>query len=203
MARALPAADDVGGGLRAHCRQLSREVEYFAYDAGSVPALAARVRTEDAVTWLTVPTADPAQTLADLEVAGLILLARAEWLMTTNLQDRPESTPTAPYRLREHHEGPVLHYTAHDASGAQAARGTMGLTGPDAIADKVLTEPAHRRHGLGRAVMGALTRDARTRGATRGLLVASAEGRSLYTTLGWRPVAQVLIAAVPGTVYPS
>jgi hypothetical protein len=40
-------------------------------------------------------------------------------------------------------------------------------------------------------------------GAERGILIASEDGQRLYTTLGWQPVADALIATAPGNVYPS
>ncbi|MFI5934320.1 GNAT family N-acetyltransferase [Actinoplanes sp. NPDC051494] len=197
VARALPAAVDVGGGLRVHCAQKSREIEYVAYDAGSVRELAGRVAEEEAVTWLTVPTTDPARALADLDAAGLTLLARAEWLMITDLRAHPVSTVAEPYHLRQRTEGGVLRATVEHPSCEEAARATMGLCGTDAVADKVRTAPEHRRQGLGAAVMGTVARTAVGRGAVRGLLIASDEGRLLYTRLGWHPVAEVLIAAKP------
>ncbi|MGW3008427.1 GNAT family N-acetyltransferase [Streptomyces sp. NPDC001219] len=48
------------------------------------------------------------------------------------------------------------------------------------------TEPAHRRRGLGRAVMDALARRAVERGTRQGVLVASPEGRARYEAMGRR-----------------
>ena len=50
--------------------------------------------------------------------------------------------------------------------------------GTDAVMDRILTWPDHRRRGLARAVMGALASAALERGAHRGILVASEEGTS-------------------------
>ncbi|MET7403894.1 GNAT family N-acetyltransferase, partial [Dactylosporangium sp. NPDC005572] len=62
LARGLPGAADVGGGLRVACRQPGRDVEYVALDPSpaALARLAGLVAGEDEVTWLTVPTADPA-----------------------------------------------------------------------------------------------------------------------------------------------
>lgn len=51
--------------------------------------------------------------------------------------------------------------------------------------DQVVTEPAHRRRGLGRTVMAALERAAVERGVVRGVLVATEDGLGLYGSLGW------------------
>jgi GNAT superfamily N-acetyltransferase len=92
--------------------------------------------------------------------------------------------------------------TDGDGAGDLAASGTMGIYGLDATADRILTAPAHRRHGLGSAVMSALAETAVDAGARHGLLVASEAGQRLYTALGWHAAAHVLIAAPPGPSYP-
>ncbi|MDI6099937.1 GNAT family N-acetyltransferase [Actinoplanes sp. NEAU-A12] len=211
VARALPAAEDVDGGLRLRCMQPGRDVEYIATDAGadraSLTKLAELVAGEDSVTWLTVPTTDPAGTASALTAAGLVLLKRSELLMTADLDGHPQSTPAAPYRLLTqidaHRGGRVVTATVRHEDGEVSAHGSMGLAGPDAVADRIETVSAHRRNGLASAVMSALTRSARDEGAEHGILIASEEGQRLYTTLGWQPVADVLIATTPGNRYPS
>ncbi|MET7423123.1 GNAT family N-acetyltransferase [Dactylosporangium sp. NPDC005555] len=205
LSRALPAAADLGPGLRVRCLQIGRAVEYFALDQdpASLRDLAGRVAAETEVTWLTVPTADPDRTAGLLESAGLVVLKRSELMMTIDLCDHPEPPPAAGYTLRTRAQDAVVTATVHDAAGTTGAHGTIGLAGPDAVADRIETMSAHRRRGLGSTVMGALAAAAVSAGATRGILVASEEGRHLYTKLGWRPAATVLIAATPGTVYPS
>ncbi|MFB9237555.1 GNAT family N-acetyltransferase [Plantactinospora siamensis] len=211
MARALPVAEDVGGALRVRCMQPGRDIEYVALDAdedlASLTTLAELVAGEDAVTWLTVPTTDPARAASALVAAGLIVLKDSELLMAADLRGLPQSVPVAPYRLLtqvdSHGGDSVVTATVRHESGAIGARGTMGLAGTDAVADRIETVPAHRRKGLASAVMGALTRSAIDEGVEHGILVASEDGQRLYTTLGWRPVADVLIATTPGNAYPS
>ncbi len=74
----------------------------------------------------------------------------------------------------------ALHADDGAAGLARVWRGTrhprLGLVG-------VLA--GHRRRGLARHVMGELTSWAMDHEATTGLLAASAEGASLYTSLGW------------------
>jgi ribosomal protein S18 acetylase RimI-like enzyme len=70
----------------------------------------------------------------------------------------------------------------------------MTVTGTDAVADMVGTEPAHRRRGLGLAVMGGLVTEAIKQGATDGLLVASPDGLELYRALGWSVAAHMVFA---------
>lgn len=191
--------------------QPGRDVEYVALDAGedlaSLTRLAELAVGEDSVTWLTVPTTDPAKAASALQAAGLILLKRSELLMTAELHGHPQNMPAAPYRLLtefDSREGDgVVTAAVRDDSGEVCARGTMGLTGTDAIADRIETMPAHRRKGLASAIMSALARSAIEEGAERGILIASEDGQRLYATLGWQPVAEVLIATTPGNAHPS
>jgi GNAT superfamily N-acetyltransferase len=211
VARALPVAEDVGGALRVRSMQPGRDIEYVALDAGedlaSLTTLAELVAGEDAVTWLTVPTTDPARAASALTDAGLIVLKHSELLMTADLRAHPQNMPVAPYRLMtqvDSHRGDrVVRATVRHESGEVGARGTMGLAGTDAVADRIETMPAHRRMGLASAVMSALARSAVEEGVEHGILIASEDGQRLYTTLGWQPVAGVLIATTPGNTYPS
>jgi len=186
--------------------QPGRDVEYVALDAdedlASLARLAALVAGEDGVTWLTVPTVSRERAAEALVAAGLIVLKDSERLMTVDLRGHPQPTPAAPYRLVTQGDTVVTAMVRLE-SGEVGARGTVGLAGADAIADRIETMPAHRRKGLASAVMGALAGSAVDRGAEHGILVASEAGQRLYATLGWRPVADVLIAATPGSTYPS
>ncbi|MER7762638.1 GNAT family N-acetyltransferase [Streptomyces sp. NPDC097619] len=74
--------------------------------------------------------------------------------------------------------------------GAPAAAGVAGPTaGGACVFDQIVTEPAHRRRGLGTVVMGALSEAAGRGGATTGVLGATVPGRALYETLGWKVLA--------------
>ena len=79
--------------------------------------------------------------------------------------------------------------------GTLAASGYAGET-PDAFAyDRIVTSPAHRRQGLGRAVMAAL-QGTRHYPGTPELLVATEAGRALYERLGWRTLSAYSTAAI-------
>ncbi|GIF25788.1 GNAT superfamily N-acetyltransferase [Actinoplanes tereljensis] len=203
VARGVAPASDVGGGLRVHCRQNGREVEYFAHGGADLDGLAKLVLQEEVVTWLTVVSDEPSRAAAALEAGGLVLLKRAEQLMTVDLRAHPRREPPAPYRVETQVEDGRIAVEVIDGEGAVGASGTAGLSGPDATADKIGTVPEHRRRGLGSVVMSALAGAAIAEGAENGILIASEDGQHLYSALGWRPVAEVLIAARPGTVYPT
>ncbi|THA50137.1 GNAT family N-acetyltransferase [Streptomyces sp. A1136] len=204
VARRLPEAEPVepaGDGLRSECDQPGREVEVFALRADEEPEslarLAASVAAARQSTWLTVPTLRPGTVEAVVGAVGLELLHRSEWFMTTDLTEHPQHAPAAPYEREVRTEGPITVVSLHHSSGEVAARGTIAVVGADAIADRIETDTAHRRRGLGRAVMSALAEAAVAQGARTGLLIASEEGQRLYSSLGWRHEADVVIARRP------
>jgi GNAT superfamily N-acetyltransferase len=83
-------------------------------------------------------------------------------------------------------------------SGEPAARGKLIPRGRYASFDQIETEEAHRRRGLGGAVMRALGREALRRGAEQGVLVATPAGRALYLSLGWHLLSDYTSAFIPG-----
>ncbi len=90
------------------------------------------------------------------------------------------------------------HVQVRAADGSLAASGHLALDERFAIYDRIVTEPAHQRRGLGRAVMHSLQALARAHGRHANVLVATTEGRALYETLGWRLHAPWATAVIPG-----
>lgn len=109
----------------------------------------------------------------------------------------PPVAPALGYVQRFRAEGPVLVAEIHDVDGALAASGRAALTGGFAVFDKIITDPAHQRRGLGRVVMGVLGERARALGASQGVLVATPEGRALYEVLGWRFEGRMETVVIP------
>ena len=106
-----------------------------------------------------------------------------------SIDDDPESTARSARIAR-----------VHAPDGMLAADGHMVIVDRSAIFDRIGTDAAHRRLGLGRAVMSALHADAAERGVTHGLLAATLDGHALYTTFGWRvqsPYASAVILGDP------
>ena len=206
-ARGLPAPDDLGHALRVQCRQAGREIEIFARNADDEPSsltgLAVHVVQGPDATWLTVPTTRPEQIASVLQESGLSLLRRSERLMTADLQEHPHYEVPTSYRLHIEPSESAVHVEVRHTDGELAARGVVGLAGTHAVIDRILTWPEHRRRGLANAVMSALAVAAVQRGAGAGILIASEDGQRLYSSLGWSGVADVLIAAAPGAVYPQ
>jgi len=90
------------------------------------------------------------------------------------------------------------HVAVHADDGSLAAAGHLALDERFAIYDRIVTEPAHQRRGLGRAVMHALQAIARAHGRRANVLVATAQGRALYESLGWRLQSPWATAVIPG-----
>ena len=109
----------------------------------------------------------------------------------------PPAAPAAGYVRDLRAEGAVLVVEIRDADGGLAASGRAALTGGFAVFDKIVTDPAHQRRGLGRVVMGVLGERARALGAGQGVLVATPEGRALYEVLGWRFEGRMETVAIP------
>lgn len=200
--RDLPPVKVTEDGLWVHCvEQPGREFEVFALhadeDPESVRRLAAEVLAAEKHTWLTVTTTDAAETAAALEAAGLQLLLRSETYMSIDLTRHPRQDLDPAFTSEIRAEGSSVKVLIHDAAGELAARGQIGLAGADGVADRIETMPDFRRRGLGAVVMGTLAAEAVARGARTGLLIASEQGRLLYSRLGWERVADVVIAQPP------
>ena len=90
------------------------------------------------------------------------------------------------------------HVQVRAPDGGDAASGHLALGDRWAIYDRIATEPAHQRRGLGRAVMGALQAVAHAQGRHAGVLVATPPGRALYESIGWRLHAPWATAVIEG-----
>lgn len=63
------------------------------------------------------------------------------------------------------------------------------------VYDRIVTEPEHRRKGLGHVLMQTL-HEARANPNSFELLVATDDGRALYETLGWEKIASYASASI-------
>lgn len=143
--------------------------------------------------WVTVATEHPGARADQLRDAGLEVQSGPEWMMTIELSEQRHHAVRAPYELVTD-AWPGVAVVRVTMNGAVAASGLLGVVGTDAVADRIETDPAHRRRGLGSAVMSGLAAAAVRDGAKRGILVASSDGRQLYERLGWSVAANIVIA---------
>ena len=199
-ARGFPRPAAVPGGVRVEVGEPGRRVEWVATD--DADTLAGLVDTARATpeAWLSVVTASPAGVRPWFVEAGLVANDGEETLMSIDLADHASKRLPEGYHAEVERDGGVITVTV-SAGDAVAAGGRIAVIGTDAVADRVQTDPDHRRRGLGGAVMSLLVSAAREAGAVHGLLVASELGEPLYAGLGWRVDARLVTArsATPRT----
>ena len=75
--------------------------------------------------------------------------------------------------------------------------GRFLVTGREGLVLNVYVAPAHRRHGVGRALMETLIAWAPRAGIVRLVLHASPDGRHLYESLGFTPSNEMLFPHSP------
>lgn len=191
LARETPPPRPFGGGFRVEVGWPEQRARIVFPGLAGVSSVAAAV--EEPWVWLKVcaPTADvrpllPARWTID----------RVGYLMERAPAPRPASTLPPGYRMEVLDHGAVLVAEVRAADGAVVAGGRAAVVGDAAVHDRIATDVQHRRRGLARAVMGALGDAAAERGAARGLLVGTSEGRALYTGLGWRLLADYTSAVI-------
>ncbi len=176
--------EQVEGWPLVHVRGPSRDTEIVCVDPGRATfERLARHTAFDRREMLTVFGRDLTEYLAPPLPPGLRVERDDEVFMTTTLAPSLSRVPDG-FTARWDIEGPRATYSLDDGSRI-AAEGIAGVLGTDAVFDGIDTSPGHRRRGLGRHVMIALTTWAVDQGATTGLLVASADGAGLYGALGW------------------
>jgi GNAT superfamily N-acetyltransferase len=193
VSRSVPKPVVVGGGWRIDVGTPGHRIRYVLQTPDD-QTLADLGRREAAPgTWIKV-AADP----TDLENAlpDCWTMADTGYLMTTSFIG-VTSAPSLPYTSRVSTDGDVAVATFTDATGHIAASGRMAAAGNVGVIDQVETSPAHRRRGLGSAIMRTLGHHAHERGMHTGVLVATDDGRELYRTLGWTVHSPIAAAYVP------
>jgi len=101
------------------------------------------------------------------------------------------------YTLRIERSTPVTTVRIHSALGEVASVGHSVVVDGYVIYDRIDTLPEHRRLGLASIVLCELEKLAGTITEPKGLLVATAEGKCLYESLGWRLQAWYSTAVIP------
>jgi GNAT superfamily N-acetyltransferase len=179
------SADTVDGWPRVRVGSATREVELVCVDPGvdAFGALMGHVR-HDPRAMLTVVARDVGPYLVTRRPDGVRVDRDDEMLMSTTFADLTIPPLGDEFTFRWDVEPHRLTYTV-ESGDRVAAVGTVGVLGDAATFDAVETTPAFQRRGLGAHVMATLTEQAMGRGARVGVLAASAQGRALYTSLGW------------------
>jgi ribosomal protein S18 acetylase RimI-like enzyme len=189
---------DDDGILTVKVGETERAMEFVVLDPDGHPERVDRAADMALDTlgaaWVTLATTEGRESMVDtLDDLGLDVQRDPEWLMTIELSQQPSLQLHSRYALVSELQENVI-VTRATLHGAVASSGRMAVVGTDAVADRIETDPAHRRRGLGSAVTAALVDAAKARGATRGILIASRDGQRLYRSLGWKIVADIVVA---------
>jgi GNAT superfamily N-acetyltransferase len=194
VARGLPLPVPDHGGMRvdtASPEEVCRHV--FAGPTPGITQLAASIRTP--------------RTLIKMLGPGdrLLAMAPARWrlqppgYLMTQLATTRLTFPLPPeYRINVSRQGRIIAATIFSRDGAVAASGYAAEHGRAFVFDRINTHPAHRRRGLGRALMSALGAMQES-GRTTRVLIATEEGRALYSALGWTLVSVYSTILIPDT----
>jgi len=118
------------------------------------------------------------------------------YFMTRDGSDDAEPVLPSGYRLELVTEDHTRVARIFAADGDLAASGYAVEYDGVFVYDRIITEDAHQRRGLGRALMAALGSTQCSKGAQR-LLVATAAGRTLYATLGWTVLSPFSTVVIP------
>jgi len=185
----LPVADH--GGLRVDSGQPEEKRRYIFAEPG------------EGLRWLGAELDEPYIHLKLCRPAAeLMALLPGRWQLLSDhfmlVWDEPPAPVPLPagYALTLERDGQVAVATIRDATGEPAARGRAVEHGGAFIFDQIGTDAAHRRRGLGSALMGALL-SARMSSASRPILTATDDGRALYHRLGWRDYCHWPTAIIP------
>ena len=192
IARGLPLPVPDRGGMRVDTG-LPAEVRRHVF-AGPCPGLRELAETIDTpLVYLKVCAGPDA-------LRGLLpprwQLQPAGYLMVHEGAPAAVLPPGPGYRVGLLRDGAVTTARILAGDGTVAASGHAAEHNGVFILDRILTDPAHRRRGLGRALvtaLGSMQRD----GASRRVLVATEDGCALYSTLGWRILSPYSTIVIP------
>lgn len=190
-----PSGED--GVERWWCRMglPNRECETFLAvpEGAQLPRSTAEDLAQRSDAWLSVFCTDAARIRDELLTAGLNVREQPEALMVLERLDHAAVVTPPGYLI--HVDSEARRGRAQVAAdkltaavthkGSVVASGQACVVGETMIADRILTDPSHRRNGLARAVMNALTEYSYRQGARQGVLAASSAGQRLYSALGW------------------
>lgn len=178
VARELPAPLGEHGGWRVETGSASETRRYFfATPADEIGALARTIESPR----IFLKLADSAAVMVGLLPSGWETEGET-WMMSGRAIAMPRVAPG--YRIEAAGDATRVTVVIRAADGALAASGYGAGVGGVFAYDRIVTEAAHRRRGLGRVVMAALGAVADAR-ATH-VLAATAMGRALYESIGWQ-----------------
>ena len=170
--------------------------EYFALEPShdEFAALASSARHSPARLF-TIVTTRADEIYGAATVYGLQVRSTDEVLMVADMSGQDVEAPIQPwdeFSTETTHANSIGAVTVL-SEGRPIAQGSVAVVNGYAVFDRIITEPAFRRRGLGSYVMRALTAVALEDDADAGLLIASVDGQELYRYLGWESLASVVM----------
>jgi GNAT superfamily N-acetyltransferase len=90
-------------------------------------------------------------------------------------------------------DAPLRQYIARSDDGQIAGWVRSIVAGDGTWVSNMYVEPAHRRRGIGRAMLARMLRDDRALGATLSALLASHTGAMLYPVVGYEQLGELLL----------
>jgi len=198
LSRGTPPPVPFDGGLRVDVGLPVQRARYVLprFEPKRLHGLAASL----SLPWTFLKVCAPPDIVAQALPEGWAVQAPV-FMMTASLTRRDGSTePPRGYAVHLSHDGAVISATLRDSLGELAASGCMALTESHAVFDRIETDAAHRRRGLGSVVMTVLSQEAAARGVDAAVLVATQDGHGLYSALGWDLHSPVTSCVVPGDV---
>ncbi|KQR02796.1 GCN5 family acetyltransferase [Arthrobacter sp. Leaf141] len=174
----------------------SGDWEFFAADPSDAEfaELAAKVAVAPAMV-LTILTNDTARYARLAQQHRLNVTSDSQTMMIVDMETQDAEDPWLPDDDLElsTSETDGVHYAEVRSGETIAASGRLFVVGNTAVFDKIVTDPAFQRRGLGSFIMRALAAQAFGHDVLNGLLLASSDGQKLYSHLGWTAVSRVLM----------
>ncbi|HEY8699720.1 MAG TPA: GNAT family N-acetyltransferase [Arthrobacter sp.] len=172
------------------------EWEYFAYDPSDDEFAALAAKTAEApARVLTILSNDVARytQLAEKHRLNVTSASQAMMIVDMETQDAEDPWLSDDDLSLATSELDGVHHAVVRSDETLAASGRVFVVGQTAVFDKIVTEQAFQRRGLGTFIMKALAAQAFEHDVENGLLLASLDGQKLYSHLGWSTVCRVLM----------
>jgi hypothetical protein len=193
LSRGTPAPVPTAGAFRIDVGLPQHKSRYIFPQCGAgVRSLAETIHEPDIFIKVCAPPE-----LVENHLPSHWMIESLGFMMTQRASKVEEGALSAGYALELISAPPILIARVKDSTGLVAAEGRVALAGAFAVYDQIQTHEHHRRRGLGSIVMHALRKSASIHGVNHGILVATADGRELYTALGWQMHSLFTTAAVP------
>ena len=186
------------GALRVDVGWPEQKQRYvFDHLSADVRRLAQRIHES----WILIKVCAPWEAVQPILPTGWVIPAPG-FMMSRGLEPADEPLLPQGYGFELDSRLPLTVAYIKTLAGEIAASGRLGLvSGPIgrlAVFDRIRSHEDHRRRGLARALMTRLGNIALANGVARAALVATPDGRLLYSTLGWRLHSLYTTALIPG-----